>query len=89
MHAQPHTASDVHHHGDQDTIVFAVSGRGSLIYGSKGSKRVDLEPGDSALIPAYTEHQEVNDSDGEINWVVVRSGTEPVVVNLGGWTEEK
>lgn len=38
-----------------------------------------------ALIPAYAEHQEVNDSDEDVVWAIVRSGKEPIVVNLEGW----
>ena len=40
------------------------------------------------LIPANREHQEVNDGDEEVVWVIVRSPqSTPVVVNLGGWGE--
>jgi uncharacterized RmlC-like cupin family protein len=87
MLAKPHTASAVHHHGAQDTIVYAVSGRGTVV-SEGGEKRVDLEPGDYALIPAYMEHQEVNDGDGEVVWSIVRSGRVPEVVNLTGWGGE-
>ncbi|KAJ9626961.1 hypothetical protein H2203_003419 [Taxawa tesnikishii (nom. ined.)] len=69
MIAKPHTSSDVHHHGEQDTIV------------------QDLGPGDFALIPAYKEHQEVNDSDEEVVWIITRSGGEPIVENLKGWNQ--
>jgi uncharacterized RmlC-like cupin family protein len=44
-----------------------------------------LAPGDFALIPAWTEHQEVNDGDEEVTWIITRSGGTPVVVNLEGW----
>jgi hypothetical protein len=40
MRAQPHSASSVHHHGEQDTVVYAVSGLGSLV--SEGGKKVRL-----------------------------------------------
>ncbi|KAI1169887.1 RmlC-like cupin domain-containing protein [Nemania sp. FL0916] len=85
MCAAPHSASAVHHHGAQDTIVYAVSGRGGALVSEGGRERVELEPGDWALIPAFKEHQEVNDGDGEIVWNIVRSGGSPVVVNLAGW----
>jgi len=95
MRAQPHSASAVHHHGTQDTIVYAVSGYGSLVSSSGtggegpfGDVRQDLKPGDWALIPAYREHQEVNDGDVEAVWVIVRAPEGvPVVENLGGWGE--
>lgn len=84
MIAKPHTASAVHHHGDQDTVIYAASGHGTIV-SEGGKKRQDLAPGDFALIPAYAEHQEVNDSDGELKWIITRSGREPVVQNLEGW----
>ena len=59
MIAKPHTASAVHHHGEQDTVVFAFSGYGTIV-SEGGKKKERLEPGDFALIPAFAEHQEVN-----------------------------
>ncbi|EXU99072.1 cupin domain protein [Metarhizium robertsii] len=87
MTAKPHTSSVIHHHGDQDTIIFASSGHGSLVL-EGGSKRQDLAPGDFAFIPAGTEHQEVNDSDEEVTWVVMRTGKTPATVNLEGWQQK-
>ncbi|GAW18484.1 hypothetical protein ANO14919_079600 [Xylariales sp. No.14919] len=87
MLARPHTASAVHHHGAQDTIVYAVRGRGAVV-SEGGARRVHLEPGDYALIPAFMEHQEVNDGDEDVVWSIVRSGRVPEVVNLSGWGGE-
>ncbi|KAI0876438.1 RmlC-like cupin [Hypoxylon argillaceum] len=87
MLAHPHTASAVHHHGAQDTVVYAVRGRGAVV-SEGGRRRVELEPGDYALIPAFMEHQEVNDGDEEVVWAIVRSGRVPEVVNLEGWGGE-
>ncbi|KAI0468052.1 RmlC-like cupin domain-containing protein [Xylaria cf. heliscus] len=87
MLARPHTASAVHHHGAQDTVVYAVRGRG-VVVSEGGKKRVELEPGDYALIPAFMEHQEVNDGDEDLVWTIVRSGRVPEVVNLTGWGGE-
>lgn len=52
MHAQPHSCSAVHHHGEQDTMVYAAHGYGSIVFDG-GRQQKDLEPGDFALIPAY------------------------------------
>lgn len=84
MLAKPHSSSAVHHHGDQDTIVYAVRGHGTVI-SEGGKKRQDLSPGDFALIPAYAVHQEVNDGDEEVTWVITRSGRRPVIENLEDW----
>lgn len=87
MIAKPHSSSAVHHHGEQDTIVYASSGHGTIV--TKDSKgeivRQDLSPGDFALIHAWKEHQEVNDGEEEVVWIITRSGSAPEVVNLEGW----
>lgn len=49
-------------------------------------RRVELSPGDFAFIPAWTEHQAVNErQDDHIRWVVLRSGGKPVQVDLSTW----
>ncbi|KZT26059.1 hypothetical protein NEOLEDRAFT_1132590 [Neolentinus lepideus HHB14362 ss-1] len=85
MKAPPHSHSAVHHHAEQDTIVYGVAGRGAIVYGPGGANRVEMAPGDWAIIPAFAEHQEVNEGDEEVVWAIVRSGGVPVVVNLDGW----
>ena len=67
-----------------DTIVYAVRGHGTVV-SEGGKKRQSLEPGDFALIPAYAEHQEVNEGDEEVLWIITRSGKNPIVENLEGW----
>lgn len=84
MIAHPHSSSAVHHHGPQDTVVYCVRGRGAVV-SEGGKKRQVLEKGDFALIPAHAEHQEVNDGDEEVEWIITRSGRVPVVENLEGW----
>lgn len=51
MVAPPHSLSGVHHHEDQDTIIYARRGHGLLIF-EDDKKHVDLFPGDFALVPA-------------------------------------
>ena len=53
MTAKPHTASAVHHHGGQDTVVFSFSGYGTVV-SEGGNKRQKLSPGDFALIPCVS-----------------------------------
>ncbi|MCJ1471772.1 hypothetical protein MMC13_000412 [Lambiella insularis] len=88
MIAAPHSASAIHHHGPQDTVVYARSGHGAIVT-ERGAKRQLMAPGDFALIPAWEAHQEVNEGTEECVWVIVRSGREGVVENLGGWGEER
>ena len=68
-----------------DTIVYAAKGHGAIVSGPNGSKREELAPGDFALIPAYAEHQEVNDSSDDVVWIITRGGRNPIVHNLEGW----
>ncbi|KAI0595527.1 cupin domain-containing protein [Biscogniauxia sp. FL1348] len=86
--AKPHCSSAVHHHGEQETMIYAASGKGILVT-SPGSddelKRHELSAGDFALIPPWTEHQEINETDENVVWILVRTGPEPVVVYLTGW----
>ncbi|KAL8786492.1 MAG: hypothetical protein Q9195_008197 [Heterodermia aff. obscurata] len=84
MLAKPYTASAIHHHGEQDTVVYAASGHGAIV-SEGGKKRQALRPGDFALIPAFAEHQEVNDGEEEVVWIITRSGRNPIVENLEDW----
>ncbi|KAJ4325520.1 hypothetical protein N0V94_000663 [Neodidymelliopsis sp. IMI 364377] len=36
-------------------------------------------------IPAIAEHQEVNDGDEEVKWIITRGGRSPIVHNLDDW----
>ena len=48
--------------------------------------RYELEQGDFAVIPAWTEYQAANESDDEdLHWIIIRSGPEPIEVNLADW----
>lgn len=87
MVAKPHTSSSVHHHGEEDAIIFGSKGHGTLLSGPNGEKRQELAPGDFALIPAYTECQEVNDSDEDVVWIITRGGRNPIVHSLSNWSK--
>ena len=87
MQTEPHSASGVHHHGEQETIVYAVAGRSAIRSGPGGRDQVELNAGDFAFIPAGLVHQELNIGDEVVTWVVTRSGPEPVVVNLDGFPD--
>ncbi|KAF5490743.1 hypothetical protein CGCF413_v010811 [Colletotrichum fructicola] len=85
---QPHTTSSVRHHGEQDTIIYTTSGTGVLLVSPGAAqevKRHDMEAGDFAFVPAWTEHQLLNETDQENAWVITRSGSQPVVVGLTDW----
>jgi uncharacterized RmlC-like cupin family protein len=68
----------IHHHGKQDTVVYALPGTAPIREFS-----APAQPGDFVYVPAYLPHKEINLSeDAEFTWVVVRSTPQPIVVNL-------
>ncbi len=83
MLAEPDTASSVHHHGHLETVVYVLSGKSQVRWGSRLEYESDLEAGDFVFIPPYMPHQEINPShDQATQWIVVRSGPEAIVVDL-------
>ncbi len=85
MVAQPRTASSVHHHGEQETIIYVLGGRGQVRWGRYGEHSETARPGDFVFIPAQLPHQELNPTEETVTWVVIRSGPQPIVVNLPGF----
>ena len=85
MIAQPHTASSVHHHAEQETIIYVLGGNGQVRWGRCGECSETVGPGDFVFIPAHLPHQELNPTAETVTWVVIRSGPQPVVVNLPGF----
>ncbi|KAF9876973.1 cupin 2 conserved barrel domain protein [Colletotrichum karsti] len=71
-----------------DTIIYTTSGTGLLLV-SPGAgqelKRHEMGTGDFAFIPAWTEHQLLNETDQDNAWVITRSGPLPTVVDLTDW----
>ncbi|KAK3317782.1 hypothetical protein B0T19DRAFT_297647 [Cercophora scortea] len=86
---KPHSSSSVRHHGEQDAIIYAAAGTGVLLSSPKDEgdepERFPLEQGDFAVVPSWTEHQALNESEADVLWVIIRSGPSPVEVNLTDW----
>jgi uncharacterized RmlC-like cupin family protein len=80
---QPNVASGVHHHGEQETVIYVVSGKGMMRWGDNMEFEGEVEPGDFIFVPPFVPHQEINPSpDTPSQWVIVRNSQEPIVVNL-------
>lgn len=80
---QPNAKTGAHHHGDLESVIYVVSGRARMRWGERLEFTAEAGPGDFIYVPPYVPHQEINASpDDELSCVVVRSGQEPVVVNL-------
>jgi uncharacterized RmlC-like cupin family protein len=79
----PGAQTGIHHHGEQHTIVYVLSGSSYVIWGDRGEFNATLRAGDFLYVPAWLPHQEINPSkDVAFQWIVVRSTPEAIVVNL-------
>jgi uncharacterized RmlC-like cupin family protein len=80
---EPDAKTGAHHHGEVESVIYVVSGRARMRWGERLEYVAEAGPGDFIFVPPYVPHQEINASAGEeLSCVVVRSGQEPVVVNL-------
>jgi uncharacterized RmlC-like cupin family protein len=80
---EPGARTGIHHHGEQDTIAFVLSGRCEVRWGDKGEFSARAKAGDFIHVPAFLPHMEINPSQLlPFWWVVVRSTPVPIVVNL-------
>jgi uncharacterized RmlC-like cupin family protein len=81
IHADAKTGA--HHHGQLETVIYVVSGQARMRWGDHLEYVADAGPGDFIYVPPFVPHQEINASrDEQLSCVIVRSGQEPVVVNL-------
>jgi uncharacterized RmlC-like cupin family protein len=79
----PGAKTGAHHHGPVESVIYVVSGRARMRWGDRLEFVAEAGPGDFIYVPPYVPHQEINARDTEpLSCVLVRSGQEPVVVNL-------
>ncbi|HEX9468422.1 MAG TPA: cupin domain-containing protein [Bradyrhizobium sp.] len=79
----PGSRTGIHHHGEQETIAYVLSGICEIRWGAKGEYAARAKAGDFIHVPAFLPHMEINPSkDQPFRWVVVRSTATPIVVNL-------
>jgi uncharacterized RmlC-like cupin family protein len=87
---EPGARTGIHHHGEQHTIAYVLSGSSYVRWGDRGEFDATLQAGNFLYVPASLPHQEINPSkDVPFQWIVVRSTSEPIVVNLSDdfWDE--
>jgi uncharacterized RmlC-like cupin family protein len=81
IHADAKTGA--HHHGDLESVIYVVRGIARMRWGDALEFTAEAGPGDFIFVPPYVPHQEINASaDEPLECVLVRSGQDPVVVNL-------
>jgi uncharacterized RmlC-like cupin family protein len=79
----PNAKTGPHHHGELETVIYIVRGRARFRWGNRLEFVGEAGPGDFIYVPPYVPHQELNArTDIPVEAVVVRSGQEPIVVNL-------
>jgi uncharacterized RmlC-like cupin family protein len=79
----PDAKTGPHHHGELETVLYIVRGRARFRWGEHLEFVDEAGPGDFIYVPPYVPHQELNAKrDEPVEAVVVRSGQEPIVVNL-------
>lgn len=80
---KPDAKTGAHHHGHVESIIYVVSGRARMRWGERLEFVAEAGPGDFIFVPPYVPHQEINARENEeLSCVIVRSGQDPVVVNL-------
>ena len=80
---RPKARTGAHHHGPVESVIYVVSGRARMRWGDRLEYTAEAGPGDFIYVPPFVPHQEINASDDQpLSCVLVRSGQEPVVVNL-------
>jgi uncharacterized RmlC-like cupin family protein len=80
---EPGAQTGIHHHGEQETIAYVLSGVCEVRWGAKGEFKAQAKAGDFIHVPAFLLHMEINPSKQKpFRWVVVRSTATPIVVNF-------
>jgi uncharacterized RmlC-like cupin family protein len=80
---QPDAKTGPHHHGELETVLYIVKGRVRMRWGDQLEFTGEAAPGDFIYVPPFVPHQEINaHPDEPCEAVVVRSGQDPIVVNL-------
>jgi uncharacterized RmlC-like cupin family protein len=78
----PNAKTGAHHHGDLESVIYVVKGKARMRWGEQLEFLAEAGPGDFIYVPPYVPHQEINAADEPLECVLLRSGQDPVVVNL-------
>jgi uncharacterized RmlC-like cupin family protein len=62
---QPGARTGIHHHGEQQTIAYVLSGVCEVRWGARGECTATAKAGDFIHVPAFLPHMEINPSDAE------------------------
>ncbi|GAC1409664.1 MAG: cupin domain-containing protein [Candidatus Velthaea sp.] len=82
VHIHPDAKTGAHHHGELESVIYVVRGRARMRWGERLEFTAEAGPGDFIFVPPFVPHQEINAAGEPLECVLVRSGQDPVVVNL-------
>ena len=83
VHIHADAKTGAHHHGDLESVIYVVRGHARMRWGEQLEFAAEAGPGDFIFVPPFVPHQEINASASEaLECVLVRSGQDPIVVNL-------
>jgi uncharacterized RmlC-like cupin family protein len=83
-HMAPGVVSGAHHHGENETSIYVLSGNPVFIHMADGiEERIETKPGDYVYVPPFVPHIESNELSAEEAVVIIaRSSQEAIVENL-------
>jgi uncharacterized RmlC-like cupin family protein len=61
----PGARTGIHHHGEQQTIAYVLSGICQVRWGARGEHSASAKAGDFIHVPAFLPHMEINPSASE------------------------
>jgi uncharacterized RmlC-like cupin family protein len=73
-----------HHHGDCESALYVVSGRGRFRWGRDGAESAEVGAGDFLAVPPNVVHHEEALGDEPLVLVVARGCANSVTVNVPG-----
>jgi uncharacterized RmlC-like cupin family protein len=60
---EPGARTDMHHHGEQQTIAYVLEGACEVRWGERGEYPATARTGDFIHVPAWLPHMEINSSE--------------------------
>jgi uncharacterized RmlC-like cupin family protein len=79
----PNAKTGAHHQGHLESVIYVRKGRTRTRWGERLEYVAEAGPPDFISVPPHVRHREINaSSDETLEWVLVRSDNEAVVVNL-------
>ncbi len=80
---KPNATTGAHHHGRHEVAIYVVKGRSQIRWGARLEFAAEVGAGDFVYFAPFVPHQEFNvDASEAVDFVVVRSDNEKLVVNL-------